>query len=108
MKLIRNYKENLVILERLTISGAPQIFTARAYEKQENMADHQNRVMTPNGFYGDICYRKDGKEKEDFKEVYRLVDIAFPELVNRGLKQDGYVKFSHEDIKKSLISFENQ
>jgi hypothetical protein len=104
-KVERTLGANLVVLERIIASGGGEdFFTARAYEKQINLSDHQNVIQVDKDFLGDIAYRSDAKgskEERNHKEVYRLVDVLFPELLNKGTKSEGYVRYSLSDIKKS-------
>lgn len=102
MKVVRDIAGKIVMVER--IIAFPEFYTARVYEKQINMADHDNRIDYNGAFYGDVCYRPGAGEKV-YKEIYRLIDDLFPELNNKGLKSDGYVKYSKADIQASGLKF---
>ena len=94
------------MLERLHETGGPEFFTARGYTPNINMGEYDGRIFYNNILYGDIAQPKKGTKKELellYTDVYRLVDILYPELRNRGLKAEGYVKYSVLDLKRSRI-----
>lgn len=100
----------LVLLEHITSAGGGQNFyTARAYEPTESLGDYIGRCFIEGKFMGDMGQKDiSGTALEkSHKEVYRLVDQLFPELINSGLKSEGYVKYAISEIEKSGIKFED-
>lgn len=105
-QIARVLGDKLVMVEFLYGSAAPNFFTARAYEKSTHLNAHGNHIQHAGDYWGDICYRESGTEKTNHKDVYRQVDAHFPELLNRGLKSEGYVRLSLADIRQSGLPFD--
>lgn len=96
----------IVLLEHITSAGGgPNFYTARAYQSTDTLKNSIARCNIDGEIYGDLGQLDlSGKTLEkSHVEVYRLVDLLFPELLNKGLKAEGYVKYSIEDIKKSAL-----
>lgn len=98
----------LVLLEHITSAGGgPNFYTARAYEHGKNLSDYIGKCTIEGERMGEIGQQDiSGKALEkSHTDVYRLVDQLFPELINKGLKAEGYVKYTYSDIEKSGLRF---
>lgn len=120
MKKIVRYisPSKLVLLEYLfSCGGTPDFITARAYtnapiilhlSKTEKIpCTSMARCFIDGDFFHDLGQLEiTGKALEkSHTDVYRLVDELFPELINKGLKSEGYVKFSVSEIEESEIKW---
>jgi hypothetical protein len=106
----------LVLLEHITgAGGSPNRFAARLYSPHRHVVlklkDEEiefnclARCFIEGNFYYDIGHNDSTGKKEDktHSHVYRLIDTLFPELINKGLKSEGYVIYSISEIEKSGI-----
>lgn len=107
-KIIRKHNSQFVVLDHLMPCGTfKECYTARAYERTGDLSKYIGRCSIDGDMMGDIGQQDlSGKALDKAqKEVYRLVDFLFPELINKGLKADGYVKFTPEEISKAGLQF---
>lgn len=109
-KIIRRIAHNAIVVEfHYSTGGTPDFFTARAYERQEHFSDHAGRIFYEKDFWGDLAYPNEETTKKQKRksesDIYRLIDTAFPELLNKGLRAGGYAKFTIEEMDKSGLSF---
>lgn len=84
--------------------ASPNFYTARAYELQKQLNDHGNRIKLEDSFYGDIAYRQLGKQSDELnhKDAYELINLLFPELAGKGLKAEGYARYTQEEVSPAL------
>lgn len=95
--------------------GSADFYTARAYinEDQQIFVEHQKEKMLcvsiarcaiSGEFYRDLGQLdlKGNALDKSHTDVYRLIDAAFPELSNKGLKAEGYAKYSPQDVQKAF------
>jgi hypothetical protein len=110
-KIIRKHSTGkLVLLEHITSAGGgPNFYTARAYEHTDDFSLYIGRCSIEGTLMGDMGQKdiSGNTLEKSHKEVYRMVDQLFPELLNKGLKSEGYVKYSIQEIEKSGIEFED-
>lgn len=116
-KLIRRTSGGkLILLEYLyPCGGGAGCYTARAYiqEDKKIIIEHQKekiecaslgRCMIEGEFYkdlGQLDLTGNALEKSH-SDVYRLADLLFPELFNKGLKAEGYIKYSVFETEKAI------
>lgn len=97
--IVRKSPDNrMVMLDFLFGTGGGKDFcTARAYELAGHDSKHLGRVYLEGVVWGDIGQNVNAKQE---KEAYRLIDALFPELINCGLKSEGYVRYSQDEVLK--------
>lgn len=105
---VRNIAEYICVLEfHYSNGGTPDFYTCRVYEKQKNFSDHAGRIIHNGLFWGDLAYINEETTKKQKRksetDIYRLIDQTFPELLNKGLKSEGYAKYTVDEITKSGI-----
>lgn len=97
--IVRKTSDNkMVMLDFLIGTGGGKDFcTARAYELAGHNGKHLGRVYHEGYVWGDIGQNVNAKQE---KEAYRLIDALFPELVNSGLKSEGYARYTLDEVLK--------
>jgi hypothetical protein len=85
--------EKLICIDKIIPSVGEIFYTVRLYEKQTAYNQHGNRIVFEKQLFGDCSMRADRTDKQqknDHSEIYRLIELHFPEL-SAGSKQDGFL-----------------
>lgn len=95
-------RKSVAILERLAgCGGSADFWMCRVYELAR-FGEHYGRMFIDGACYGDIAYRKSGKEEKNHKDAYKLINDLFPEVAGLGLKAGGYACFTLEEMKPKI------
>ncbi len=95
-QVVRKIGDKLAVLcFHYGIGGTKPFCTVRAYEQTIYKKEYLGRIYLEGVSYSDIGQNQNAKQE---KEAYRLIDSLFPELINMGLKSEGYVKYSLEEV----------
>jgi len=81
--------------------GPPVFYTARAYTRMNEIGDFLGRLMYKNDLIGDLAHPSDRDGTKYHKQAYELIDELFPKLAGKGVRSDGYARFTPAEIEQA-------
>jgi hypothetical protein len=106
MSIVRVKSDKAAALDKIIVTGQPDTFQARGYELQIYQGKHGSRILAAGHFFGNVAERSDRTDKEmkqDRVEAYQIIDELLPELIGKGERKQGFIRYTLEEVQQSGV-----
>lgn len=101
---IRRVGRFVVTINKIISFTKGHRFVLYAYEEKDSNKTYNGSIIVGDTRYFSTAYRK-GNTNDHFREAYRIIETAFPEVLNKGSNSDGRKMVTFEEIKKTGLLY---